>query len=220
MANNAKIQRTVKYSTSISFIAALLYFIMVAFLRTNLIFNFNFNPHSMTCHVLFGICYGFYIAHKFSTYIVFLFRLEIVFRRSTGLVSAKSLQCMRYMIGVLLAVFCVLIFATKKQEIITPKHSISLCTTADAFDEINVGSVGVILFVLTDVFISVWLLWLFTSKLYKTTQILKSTLRQDKNKLHIIKKVESQLIKATILVTISIISTLLFIFIGNLFWWP
>eukprot|EP01083_Nonionella_stella_P127287 385614_1 len=225
MKNN-KFMNEMKYTLMISLTSALIYCITIAFFRTNIIFALEFSPSELPCVLTNGIAYTFYIISKLSMYVLFTYRIQLVFGSSLYAVSPKYLKWMRIIILFITAVFLIPIHFTAKQEIITPQLNISLCTNDVGFSGDNIGqyigNVTVVLFLLADFIFSMVLLWLFCSKLSKMSKLYSDVLQMggdDDDKKESLQQIESQLIKQTILVCTGIFSTFVFAFIGGFVWW-
>eukprot|EP01083_Nonionella_stella_P137516 418381_1 len=214
MLNNKTIRNRMKYPAIISLSAGLLFCILVGFVRSTFLFKtLDFGYHTLTCQMSYGMSYVFYAISKWSMYILFVNRIEIVLGSSDYAMSEKFLNNMRYIMTTVCVIVCITAFLTDKQQIITPIFHISLCTLTHS-------SVFLIsLLGLMDIALPIWLLWLYLSKLYKLSKRLESGFEHDDNKIQMMKQMESQFIKSTILVAVAVLSSLCFLFIGNLVWW-
>ena len=206
-----------KWPTVVSLSSALLYCFCNGLIRTNLLFP-NESYTLTQCQISFSISYVFYQLSKFAMYILFTYRIQIVFDESSHAVSIKFLSLMRYAMTLLAAIFCVLLFLVNKTKLTTPKLKLSLCTEPGGAFEANIGTLGLIFYGLTDLIFSSVLLWLFVSKLHKMSQLFMKANSGDNWKL--IARIRLQLLKSTILVTTSIISTWITVFVGNFIWPP
>lgn len=214
-----KIKPFMKYYSITIIASSLLYCVMVGLFRTNIIFNnFDFNQDGIACHLTFGFTYFFYVIVKFSVYMLFAYRLEVVFLDSPYAISKITLNTIR-IINFLSATVCgvgVCIFLPKK-EIITPQLGISLCTGNVQF-EMRYGDLSIVIFVLMDLIISGTLLYLFCYNLYKMSKLVRNV--EDKaQRFRALRNIQIQLMKATILVSSAVLSAWIFIFIGNFVWW-
>ena len=137
--NHKRMKTSMKYSAYISFIASLIYCIMNGLFRTNIIFqSFNFNATDPICNLSYGVTYCFYVVARFGVYILFCYRLQIVFIDSPYAISKWILQTIRIIIIILAFIYIpgISLFLNK-QEVITPIFHISLCTGNTKFVRIS-----------------------------------------------------------------------------------
>lgn len=215
--NDSSIHNEVKWPTIISLSTAFLYCFCNGFIRTNLLFS-DESFSLLQCKISFSISYVFYQLSKFAMYILFTYRIQIVFGDSPYRVSSKMLNIMRYFMIFLAAIFCVLLFLVNKTKLTTPKYKLSLCTEPGGEFEANIGTLGIMFYGLTDFIFSSLLFWLFASKLHKMSKLFLR--EQSSENWKLISRIRSSLIKSTILVLISIISTWIITFVGNFIWAP
>ena len=211
------INRWMKYCAIVIFVSSLLYCIMIGLLRTNLILNtLNFKANGIICDLTYGFTYFFYIIAKLSIHLLFVQRLKVVFTDSIFAISDTTLNSLR-----VLSFLSALIFGTgvclflPKRQIITETFDISSCV-GDIRLVPTYGNLSIIVFVLIDLFISAVLLWLYCYNLYKLSKSLNC--HNKDMQYQVIRNMQSQLMKATILVTTSILSTWIFIFIADFVW--
>ena len=218
--NDTKMKTSMKYPALISFVSSFMYCIIIAVFRTSIIFNeLNFNGKSVNCHLGFGFTYFFYIVARFGTYILFTYRLEIVFQNTPFAISNWFSRTIRLIIIMLSIVYIPgLCIFSNKQEIITSKYDISLCTLYTEFTP-TYGNLSVFGFVVTDVIISGLLLFLYCHKLYKMSKILFNS-DDDNMRRRVMMKLQTEGIKSCILVINAIISTWIIVFVGNFIWYP
>lgn len=218
--NHEKMKASMKYSAYVAFISSLIYCIMTGIFRTNIIFkNFDFNAKEITCGITFGITYFFYVTGKFGVYILFTYRLQIVFIDSPYPVSQKFLFIIRSIIIALTIIYIVgICIFLDRQEILTPIYGIRLCTGNTEFNT-DYGDLSFILFVVTDLIISGTLLCLYCYKLYKMSELL-SDIDDDNMRYKAMRRLQQQLKKSSILVITAILSAWIIVLIGNYVWWP
>eukprot|EP01083_Nonionella_stella_P165703 551965_1 len=142
-----------KYTLIISLTSALVFCITIALFRTNVVLStLDFSSHGFSCILSSGIAYTFYIISKFSMYLLFTYRLQLIFGASIYAVSHQLLKCLRISIIFATAVFVAPQYFTAKQEIITPQFHISLCTNDIGFNGNNIshyiGNMTVVLFMI------------------------------------------------------------------------
>ena len=237
MRHNNKATNKMKLWTFICLTCALIFCVLVAFFRSNIVFNqFKFNPDgNYLCTLSVFTSYIFYITSKFAMYILFTYRLEIVFGNSMYAVSDRVLSWFR---GICIALFilCIIPFyLVPKQKVITLKYNISLCTNDVGLDGDtlleSLTNYAIIAYIFVDFVVSMVLLYLFCSKLYQMSKMYSNvssashdgsgtgTGTERQEKIDNIKQIESQLIKQTILVSTGVISTFFFAFIGSFVLW-
>ena len=114
-----------------------------------------------------------------------------------------------------MAIICVSILLDK-QHVVTP-GGVSLCTGSTTFTA-DFDNLSIFFFLLLDLVVSVILFYIFCSKLYEMARMVQA-MDANQVKYKSMRQLERQLVKATILMTVTVLSTWCFMLFGNFVWW-
>lgn len=157
--------KSMRYSSVIALLSGLFFCVIDAFVRTDIIFyNLDFSD-PITCNITYGLAYFMYFIHKLSTYLLFTFRIEVVFQDSAYAVSRRFLQYFRLILVTFAVATIIMLFFVGTQEATTAILDIHLCTgeTTQTAERDTVLFIGII--ALIDFILSIILLYIFCSKL-------------------------------------------------------
>eukprot|EP01084_Bolivina_argentea_P112002 199764_1 len=195
--------------------------LMVGFFRTNVLFHsFDFSDeNNLLCVATFGLTWSFYAFMKISMYFLFISRLETVFRHKT---TFRTIKCHSWIARVLIVVVGASLGAGNawllKRTPATTPHGIDLCTGLLVPETINtIGTICTIAFTFFDIIINVYLIGIFCWYFYKMIKKIKAN-TNDRTELTI--KLKNAMLQAIVLVTAASTSSLFFLIIGNMVYWP
>ena len=161
-----KINVHIKYSALFSLFSSWVFCLGAALWRTNIIFDLNFNSTSdAACRVGFGVQFAFYALSKIFLYLLFTFRLEIVFKESIYKMNSKALWICRT-VCCTLSIACIIgvIGFLPKIIVKTKDKNILLCTGDTGFTS-NFGDISIITSVIADITVTALLALIFIHKL-------------------------------------------------------